>query len=620
MTTKLVSRYNHFMLRVRVTPARGDPFERRIETGPLIVGRSSVADLMISDPFLSRRHARLAEDGEGWKIEDLGSRNGTWVDGRCIEESTPLPPGAVITFSGSRITVLEAGEEKVGTEPGEEGPGETEDGPLVTVLRPAAEVLSEATAMAGPARADTEEDGAPEPGEPVTEDLSLEVESLRRRAERLALLTEVHRALGLSVALDELLQLILDRVFDLLGPEEGVVFLRDGEGHLEPAAYRTASQHASGVIPGEIDLQALDDTVLRSRTLEREVVDKGLAALALDTRQDDRFSTSESLMAHGVRSFLAAPLLAEGGRALGMIVLTSGHRKGLYTEEDLSLLVSLASVAALRILNVELTRDAIDRRRLEAELTLARRIQVALHAGSLPEVGGWEFHAGNRPSQGVSGDMYQVLERQVSGQEGGEPSAEMVLMVADVAGKGIAASILTATLEALAAGPIERGSAPEEVAGWLSRQLLRRTPPEKYATLFLAALDPATGALRWVNAGHPPALLLRGWGTEAGGVPGVERLEASGPPVGLVPADEYEAGETVLAEGDLLLLYTDGLTEAADPEGRELGVEGLEAICRRHAGSPAEELAAALDREIDEFTGGAPPVDDRTVVVLQRAG
>lgn len=599
------------MLHLRVTPAQGAPFERRIETGSLIVGRSSSSGLVISDPFLSRRQARLIGDEDGWRIEDLDSRNGTWVDGRRIEETTPIHPGSVITFSQSRITVLDAdGDHRVSAL--DSGSGSR---PWVTVLKPAAEVLADSLP---PKVTQASAEPGSQAGASVTRDLVSELETLRRRAERLRLLTEVHRALGRSIALDELLQLILDRVFDLLRPETGVIFLRDSEGELEPAAHRAARQHESGEMVQPLEAEELDDTVLRSRTLEREVVGKGLAALALDTQEDSRFSTSESLLDFGVRSFLAAPLRAEEGEALGMIVLTSGRKEGIYTEEDLSLLVSLASVAALRIQNVALARDAFERRRLEKELALARRIQVALHADSLPKIAGWELHAGNRPSQGVSGDMYQVLERQVTREDGGDPSTELVLMVADVAGKGISASILTATLEALAAGPIERGLPPEEIATWLSRQLRRRTPLEKYATIFLAVLDPATGALRWVNAGHPPALLLRGCDDRGRASTEVEHLAACGPPVGLLSTDDYEAGETVLEPGDVLLLYTDGLTEAVDPEGHELEVEGLEAICRRHAGSPPAELAAILDRELDEFTRGVPPEDDRTLVLVRR--
>lgn len=597
------------MLRLQVYPAQGDPFEHHVQRGPLVIGRSMSAGLTLADPFLSRQQARLFHDGDGWKIEDLGSRNGTWVDGQPTEGPTRLHAGSVVTFSDSRIEVLAEGIAEESTR----GLGETQvaDATGSTVFKPAAEVLA----------ADDPERSR----DPATED----VETLRRRAERLRLLTDVHRALGRSIAIDELLQLLLDKVFDLLGPEEGVIFLRDPDGRLEPAARRSVSPSPRGSEGEARKAVAQDkttqdtiaqDTVLRSRTLEREVVDKGLAALALDTREDERFASAESLLDFGIRSFLAAPLLAERGEALGMIVLASGRNVRIYSDEDLSLLVSVASVAALRIQNVALAREAFERRRLERELALARRIQVALHASALPEVPGWEIYAGNRPSQGVSGDIYQVLQRPGPTATG---PPELVLMVSDVAGKGISASILTATLEALAAGPIAEGQPPEDIATWLSRQLHRRTPPEKYATLFLATLDTATGRFRWVNAGHPPALRVAAGGD-------LERLEAGGPPVGLVESEPYRAATTTLEPGDLLVLYTDGIVEAADPQGRELEVEGLEAICRTYAarssagrltaGMSASGLAEALDRNLAELTGGVAPEDDRTLVVVSRCG
>ena len=147
-------------------------------------------------------------------------------------------------------------------------------------------------------------------------------------------------------------------------------------------------------------------------------------------------------------------------------------------------------------------------------------------------------------------------------------------MVADVSGKGIAASILTASLEALAAGPIEDGLEPDDICHRLSRLLHRRTPPEKYATAFLAVLEPATGHLRYANAGHNPALLIRASGE-------VEELGATGMPIGLVAEAAYGRREAELGAGDTLLLYTDGITEALDPDDGEYGLERLTGICLR---------------------------------------
>ena len=413
-------------------------------------------------------------------------------------------------------------------------------------------------------------------------------EALRRYAERLNLVNEVHRALGQSMELEELLELILERVFDHLKPEQGAIYLRRDDGELDRAASRA--------VPG-IELPAF-----YSRSLVREVTEKGVAALVFDVESDERFAAAHSMLATGIRSLVAAPLLDDKG-TLGMIVLSSRAGIRQFSEGDMELLVSLASIAALRLRNVSLLAEAAERQRLEQELALGRRIQLALLTAQLPDVAGYALHAGNIPSRGVSGDYYQVLER--------SDGRECVLMVADVSGKGIAASLLTASLEALSAVPIEDGLPPEEICERLSRLLYRRTPPEKYATAFLTVLEPATGALRYTNAGHNPGLLIRASGE-------TETLGPTGTPIGLLPDALYEAGETTLGEGDTLLLYTDGITEPTDPDDEEYGLERLAEVCIRHRQAELGELAAAIANDLEDFVRGEPFPDDRTFVMARR--
>jgi phosphoserine phosphatase RsbU/P len=413
-------------------------------------------------------------------------------------------------------------------------------------------------------------------------------DALRRYAARLKLLNEVHQALGRSIGLDELLELILDRAFEHLGPERGAIFLKQPGGELRRAASRP------GASPW--------DELPCFRSLTREVAEKGLAALVYDVHTDRRFAGSDSMLLSGIKSLIAAPLLGPEG-SLGMIVLDSRIAVRHFTEEDMELLVSLASVAALHLRNASLAQEAAERRRLEEELALARRIQLALLPERLPELPGYEFHGLTVPSRGVSGDYFEVCERR-----GGE---ECVLLVADVAGKGMGASLLAASLEALAAEPLADGLPPEEICARLSRQLYRRTPPEKYATLFLAALEPASGALRYANAGHNPPLLVRATGE-------VERLEATGVPIGLLPDLPYGAAVAQLEPGDTLVLYTDGLAEAADPEGEEYGAERLAECCLRHGTESCAALAAALSADLKTFARGVPCADDLTLVLARR--
>jgi len=180
-----------------------------------------------------------------------------------------------------------------------------------------------------------------------------------------------------------------------------------------------------------------------------------------------------------------------------------------------------------------------------------------------------------------------------------------------VSGKGIAAALLTASLEALAAGPIEVGLAADGICARLSRRLHARTSPERYATALVGVLDTERHAFSYSNAGHNPALLVR-----AGGQ--AERLAATGIPLGLLPASDYALEEVAVAPGDALLIYTDGVTEATNPEGEEYGLERLEAALRAHLAELLPDLVDGLERDLDAFTRGVPYADDRTLVLVRR--
>lgn len=550
------------MLTLRAAPAEGEPFDREVGGGPIVVGRATDADLVLADRFVSRHHARLFWDGDALMVEDLGSRNGTLVNGAVIPGPTRVGPGDVIGVSDSTLVVLGEGAEEEAPEP---------PLPEATIFRPASELIAETDSAGLPSGSGGEA-------------------ALHRYAARLRLVNEVHQALARPMALGELLELMLQKIFDHLRPETAAVYLRGAGGELEPVAVR-----ATGGL-------TVDHPY--SRTLAREVADRAQAALVLDAWTDTRFGAAESILAAGVRSLVAAPLLDVEG-SLGMIVLSSRLHVRRFSEADMELLASLASAAALRIRNLALAEEAAERRRLEEEVALARRIQVALLPKRLPDLAGYDLYAGNLPSRGVSGDYYEVFER-LGGRE-------CVLMVADVSGKGIAASLLTASLAALSAGPLEDGRPPAEVFTRLSRLLHQRTPPEKYATAFLAILEPATGTLRYANAGHNPGLRVT-----AGGE--VELLGATGPPLGLLPGAAYGEAGCALAPGDAVVLYTDGITEAANEDGEEFGLDRLTEGCRRHRGEDLDELARRVEADLAAFVAEEPYGDDRTLVIVRRVG
>ena len=510
---------------------------------------------------MSREHARLFRTREGWFLEDMGSRNGTLVNGQRVRQLAPIKAGDLVCMGGSTVRILDPSR----MAPEEIGADSSSDGPL---LRRASELV--------------EESGSTSPGEEPRDE-----ETLRQYLGHLRILNEVHKSLSHPMALQELLDLILDAAFDHLAADEGLILLQSADGGYSRAAARLRSD--------------LEEPFV-SRSLIREVAERGMAALVKDVQADARFSDSDSILRSGIRSLIAAPLQdAEG--CLGMIALTSRTAARSFGEEELALLASLASVAALRIRNLSLAEEAAERRRLQGEVELARRIQVELLPAEMPEIPGYLLFGGNVPSRWVSGDYYEVSLR----KEG----KEVVLLLADVSGKGLGASLLAASLEALCAAPIEAGREPHQIFERVSLLLYRRTPPERYATAIVAVLEPETGVIRFANAGHPPALLLRRGGE-------VEWLGATGSPLGLFPESAYETRSTGLDPGDTLILYSDGISEATDREGAPFGREGLLATCSLPERRCPHDVAKALEETLEAYCGGEPHADDRTLLILQR--
>jgi len=502
---------------------------------------------------------RIYKSDDGWLVEDMGSRNGTRLNGTMISGPTPIAAGDVINASMSRITFGGSG----GVEPQRSSFDQTR-----TIFRAASEIISES---------EREFARPPDSG----------AEELRRATAQLRVLYDVHHALDQSTNLEELLDNVLERIFVHLRPQHGAIFLKDGD-HLVCATSR--SQNSS------------TDEFPESQNLASEVIGKGLAAMVHDISTDDRFAAAESLLDAGVRTLVAAPLLTPEG-AIGMIVLSSTLANRQFGETDMELLVVVASATGLRLRNLALAEEAAERKRFEHEVALARRIQVALLPAESPQVAGLEIHGGNIPSRGVSGDYYQVVER--------PDVKEVAVIIADVSGKGIGASLLTGYVDALVNAYLGENLEPAEIFNRVSPQMNAKTPVESFATAFLGILSTDTGALRFASAGHDPTILVRGDGE-------AELLMPTGMPLGLIPEATYTASEAALEPGDSLVMYTDGITEAANPEQEEFGRERLIEACRDHHAEPPKDLASSIEAVVDTFVEGVPYHDDRTLVIVRR--
>jgi serine phosphatase RsbU (regulator of sigma subunit) len=271
--------------------------------------------------------------------------------------------------------------------------------------------------------------------------------------------------------------------------------------------------------------------------------------------------------------------------------LSSGNRE---------LLQTLALEASTILENARLLEGERSRQRMEEELRIARAIQESLLPRKLPSTG-WLRAAGHSvPSHQVGGDYFDLHPIGAS---------TWALINADVSGKGVSSALLASLIQGVFLASSHAGVPLEQAMARLNRFFLERTEGEKYATIFYATLE-VSGILRYVNAGHCPPLLVR-----AGG--GIEDLDATGLPAGMLEEAEYEARDVTLRPGDMLVLYTDGLTDAEDPDGRPFGEERLLEVVRAEAACGCRALHVALDQAVTRFAQGAVQKDDMTLMVVE---
>jgi serine phosphatase RsbU (regulator of sigma subunit) len=280
---------------------------------------------------------------------------------------------------------------------------------------------------------------------------------------------------------------------------------------------------------------------------------------------------------------------------------------GRLSEDDQVFLRTLLNLTSSQLSSLELRESRLQAERMEKDLDLARNIQRSLLPKTLPEPEGWECAAANLPYQAVGGDLYDLWMARDEGL--GE---RLHLAVGDISGKGLPASLMMTQLSALL-----RAVADRPVADWgslaerVNARMNQVRDGNRYTTLVAGSLDPATGELRYVNGGHNPPLIVRAAGE-------VVRLAPTGAMVGLLPGVSFSEGQARLEPGDALLIFTDGLVEAENAAGEELGDGALAEVVRRNAQAGAAELFEALLVAAFQHLEGGKFRDDVTLVVIKR--
>jgi serine phosphatase RsbU (regulator of sigma subunit)/pSer/pThr/pTyr-binding forkhead associated (FHA) protein len=524
------------------------------------VGRSRESDIFLPDQWLSRHHAAIEERNDGYWVSDLKSKNGTLLNGEPINEWRRLRPGDVITLGEHTLTFC--------AEPSEEEDEEREpEGTRVFSVKELSAINTRP---------------AIDPGE------------LQRQNRVLAILSKAASELVVHRPLSELFELVLDLLLEAVGAERGAILILEGT---PPHPVIKASRSRTG-----------DPLTRVSRSIARRAMEERVSLLLPNVLEDVRFKSEDSILASGIRTAMCAPLwftataAGEGkDSVIGLVYVDSLQHAHAFTEDDLRVLTALANVAAAKIENVRLLEESMEKRRMEEDMRMAAEIQTGLLPREAPRLPGWDVAGCNLPCRTVGGDYYDFAI-----EEG-----RLLLALGDVSGKGTGAALLMTVLRAAVRAHWAEPRLSDAVAR-INRTVCQNVPSSKYVTFFLAGLDPATGRLDFVNAGHNPPLLVR-----AGGM--VETLSDGGLVLGMFDDVVYDGGYVEMRPGDTLVVYSDGVTETWDPDGAEFGEESLRALAVENRTLDAEALQREILREIERFGAGARATDDRTIVVLKRA-
>ena len=553
------------MAKLRIESRDNPAEELELISSEITIGRGVGNTIHFRDPWLSRTHARIVARDRSHIIEDLSSRNGTFVNGAAITESKTLADGDVITLGDLRITFLE------------------QSSTTLHVADAALPLAGKGTVILN------------------SEDLRLDryQEAYRqaRNKEKAAVadpseawwlaLNEAASALISHFPLDQLVQRIIELVLRAVPAERGALLLRrEGKANLEVMARRGYTDR---------------EEIRISKTIIEVVLEAKNAILTLDARSDERFDSAVSILMQGIRSILCVPLVNNDREVIGLIYLDDRLASEVFSESALRLVGLIANMAAVKVENCYLLEQQIEKKRMEEQLAVGSQIQRGLLPSEEPIIEGYELFAGYQSCFEVGGDYYDFIQKE---------DGKLALVIADISGKGVGAALLMAVLQASLRALVNTVADPAELIRQLNRVLVDSSPHNKFATIFYAELNPATHELEYVSGGHNPTLLAVG--NE------IRELSSSGPVVGIVPGATFRSHRVELPPGSTLVLYTDGVTELNDEFGEEFGCERLAAVVLESHGQDLRWLVERVHDRMVAFARSHRFDDDSTLVVLRR--
>jgi serine phosphatase RsbU (regulator of sigma subunit)/pSer/pThr/pTyr-binding forkhead associated (FHA) protein len=531
----------------------------------VIMGRNADCGIVINLPAVSREHAVIMRRGDGkYYIEDLKSRNFTYVNSQKITIPTPLEHNDHIKICDSEFRFLDR--------------------------LPLPENMSKA---GGPVQ-DDDDDSSSTVEATISQSSKHILET--QPSEKLAFLLSITAELTQTFNLDELLPKIANNLFQVFKQADRcfIIFGEDGSDRLVPRVIKTR--------------RGTDDANARfSRRIVHKCLETCEALLSEDASSDKRFDLAQSIADCRIRSVMVAPLAMQStGKAFAVIQLDTQDRHKKFTQDDLKLLLAVAGQAAIALENSKLHENLMARAGLERDLRLAQKVQDSFLPKKFPQLPGYQFFAHYESAQEVGGDYYDFIPL---------PGPRVAVMLGDVAGKGVPAALLMAKVSSDARFTMLTERDPAQAIYKLNEQMQEAGMLDRFVTLAAGVLDPAGHRVTFVNAGHMPPLIYR---RATGKIEEAVTRDQTGFPLGVAEGIPYDAVTVALNSGDLVTLFTDGVTEAPNKQGQQFEQTGRVPATILAGTVTAEEVGKRLVAAVKQHALGCKQADDITVVCFGR--
>jgi len=551
-----------------IQPKKGEAFSYILGEREVRLGRSATNDIVLTDLYSSSCHAVILPAEEGYAIEDLGSKNGTFVDGRRITGRVGLVRGNKIKIGETEIVFDREYQTSV-----EIVPGTTFTHASNTIIQ-VKDILRRPPKSSIPVGPGGGVDESPFPAD----------------ARSVEVMGEVSRALIYHMALDKLLEHIMDLIIGHIPMDRGVLMLKEGRtGELVQRVVRVQSHPLR------------TQNILVSRSIVQTALEKNSAILISDIQSNDQLKMQVSVIQAQIHSAMCVPLY-NNEEIIGLIYCDRASLIGQFTKEDLKLLTLLANLAAIKIQNARLEEIAAKERDHEREIELAARIQSQFLPQADPVFEPFDISGSSKACREVGGDFYDFIPIRAD---------RLALVIADVSGTGIPAAFLMANVTGSLHTAIPVSENLSALAAMLNGLVHGSTDSHSFVSFFMAVLDRESGDLTYVNAGHNPPLIV-----ESGG--NVRALGSTGFCLGMFTSAAFEMKTARLEPGEILCLFTDGIIECRNAGKEEFGEERLAATLRKAAALPAREIIARVYEDVSNFGDCAEPGDDMTIVVVKR--